>query len=137
MAVTEPGEMRWVWSPTVYSKIWYFGVMEKLSFFLRLAPYIALLCGGIFSIIEVCFPSLRGSDFNRWEVDEDSGVSIKILGWQKMLAPPRVLAQGYVSGRVACAVALIVGAIFILIAVFGIRHVSGLPQFVPDLLDRP
>jgi hypothetical protein len=30
-----------------------------------------------------------------------------------------------------------VGVVFILIAMFGIRHVSGLPEFFPDVFDRP
>ena len=110
--------------------------MGKLSHFLRLLPYLALLGAGAFLILQACFPALRGSDFNRWEVDEDSGVSIKILGHRKMLTPPRALAQGYMSDRVACLGALVVGFIFILIAAFGVRHVGGFPQFLPDLLGR-
>jgi hypothetical protein len=85
--------------------------------------------------LEVLFPSLRDSDFNRWEVDEDNGASIQILGWKKMLTPPRVLAQGYMSENRACAVAIGVGTIFILVAILGIRHVSGFPQFLPDLFE--
>ena len=50
--------------------------------------------------------------------------------------PPRVVAQGYMSDGAACAVALIAGVLFILIATFGIRHVSGFPAFFPDLFNR-
>ena len=111
--------------------------MEKLTLFFKLLPYLAFLYGGIVSILEVFFPSLRDPDFNRWEVDECGGSSVQILGWKKMLTPPRVLAQGYMSDRAACAVALAVGVMFILIALLGIRHVSGVPEFFPDVFDRP
>jgi hypothetical protein len=55
---------------------------------------------------------------------------------EKMLTPPHVLAQGHMSDSAACAVALVVGVIFVLIAMFGIRHVSGFPEFFPDLFHR-
>jgi hypothetical protein len=110
--------------------------MEKQTYFFRLLPYLALLFGGIVSILEVIFPSLRDPDFNRWEVDEGSGSYIRILGWKKMLTPPRILAQGYMSDSAACALALVVGIILVLIAMLGIRHVSGFPDFFPDLFGR-
>src|SRR6185437_3094554 len=103
-----------------------------LALLFRLLPYLAFLYVGIVWILEVLFPSLRDPDFNRWEVDEGGGSYIKILGWKKMLTPPRVLAQGYMPDSAACAVVLVVGIICILIAIFGIRHVSGFPQFFPD-----
>jgi|SRR5579872_1776431 len=106
-----------------------------LALLLRLLPYLAFLYAGIVSILEVLFPFLRDPDFNRWEVDE-GGSYIKTLGWKKMLTPPRVLAQGYMPDSAACAIALVVGTICILIAIFGIRHVSGFPQFIPDLFER-
>jgi hypothetical protein len=110
--------------------------MEMVSIFFKLLPYLAFLYAGIVSILEVLFPSLRDPDFNRWEVDEGSGSYIQILGWKKMLTPPRVLAEGYMSDGAACAVALVVGVICVLIAMLGIRHVSGFPEFFPDLFDR-
>jgi hypothetical protein len=110
--------------------------MERLTLFFKLLPYLAVLFGGIVSILEVIFPSLRDPDFNRWEVDEGSGSYIQILGWKKMLTPPRVLAQGYMSDSAACAVALVVGTILLLIAILGIRHVSGFPPFFPDLFNK-
>jgi len=110
--------------------------MEKLTLLFRLLPYLAFLYGGIVSILEVLFPSLRDPDFNRWEVDDVSGSSIQIMGWKKMLTPPRVLAQGYMPDRAACAVAIVVGVILLLVGIFGIRHVSGFPVFFPDVFDR-
>jgi hypothetical protein len=110
--------------------------MELLSLFFRLLPYLVLLCAGAFSILEVFFPSLRNPDFNRWEVDEGGGSYVEVMGWRKMLRPPRVLAQGHMSDTAACALALVVGVLFVLIAIFGIRNVSGLPEFLPDLFDR-
>jgi len=86
--------------------------------------------------LEVISPSLRGPDFNRWEVDEGSGSYIRIMGWKKILRPPRVIAQGYMSDSAACTVALVVGVFCILIAAFGIRHVSGFPWFFPDLFEK-
>jgi hypothetical protein len=114
--------------------IWYFAPMGKLTLFCKLFPFLAFLYWGIFSILEVFFPSLRDPDFNRWEVDEVGGTYIEIAGWKKMLTPPRVIAQGYVSNTTACRIAIVAGVICILIAVFGIRHVSGFPGFLPDLL---
>jgi len=106
------------------------------TLFFKLLPYLAFLYVGIHSILEVLFPSLRDPDFKRWEIDGGSSSYVQILGWKKMLTPPRVLAQGYMSDRAACAVALAVGVISVLIAMFGIRHVSGFPSFFPDLFDR-
>jgi hypothetical protein len=106
------------------------------TLFFRLFPYLALLYGGVVSVLEVLIPSLRGPDFNRWEVDEGAGSYVQILGWRKMLRPPRVVAQGYMSDRAACAVALVAGTIFILIALFGIRHVSGFPETFPDMFGK-
>ena len=110
--------------------------MDKVTFFFNVLPFLAFLFAGVFAILEVLFPSLRGPDFNRWEVDEGSGSSITILGWKKMLRPPRVLAQGYMSDGAACAVAIVVGVIFVLLGTFGIRHVTGFPAFVPDVFSR-
>jgi hypothetical protein len=110
--------------------------MENVTLFFRLLPYLGCISWGIYSVLEVYFPSLRDPDFNRWEVDEGSGSSIQILGWRKVLTPPRVLAQGYLSDSTACAIALIAGAILIFIGMLGIRHVSGLPEFLPDLFGK-
>jgi len=110
--------------------------VDKLRFFVRLLPYLVCLYAGIHTILEAFFPSLRDPDFNRWEVDEGGGSYIQIMGWKKMLTPPRVIAQGFMPDRAACAVAIVVGAIFILIGTFGIRHVSGFPGFLPDLFNR-
>jgi hypothetical protein len=109
----------------------------KVDAFLQTSSLSRISVWGIVSILEVLFLSLRDPDFNRWEVDEGGGSYIQILGWRKMLTPPRVLAQGYMSDRAACAGALVVGGMFILIAMFGFRHVSGLPEFFPDVFDRP
>jgi hypothetical protein len=110
--------------------------MEKLRFFFRILPCLACLYAGVFSIAEVLFPSLRDPDFNRWEVDDDGGSYIQILGWKKKLTPPRVLAQGYISDSAACVVALVGGVILLLVATFGIRHVIGFPGFLPDLFNK-
>ena len=112
------------------------GFMKSVSFLLSLFPYIVFLCIGVFSVLEVFFPSLRDPDFGRWEVDEGSGSYIQIMGWKKIIAPPRVLAQGFMSDRAACGVALIIGVICILVGIFGIRHVGGLPHLLPDLFER-
>lgn len=84
----------------------------------KVLPFAACLGYGAYSIVEVFFPSLRSSDFNRWEVDEDSGAAIQIMGWKKALSPPRVLASGYLSERGACTVAFCFEAILITIGVF-------------------
>jgi len=110
--------------------------MKTLTFFLKAFPFFCFLYAGIHSILEVLSPALRDPDFNRWEVDDDSGSYIQIMGWRKMLTPPRVIAQGYVSDRAACAVGVVVGVVCILIAIVGIRHVIGIPEFLPDLIKR-
>lgn len=102
----------------------------------KVLPFAACLGYGAYAIVEVFFPSLRNSDFNRWEVDEDSGASIQIMGWKKVLSPPRVLASGYLSERAACTVAFCFGTVFIAIGVFGIRHVVGTPTWLPDLFSK-
>ncbi len=109
--------------------------MDKFTFF-NLLPYIAFLSAGVYTILEVFFPSLRNSDFNRWEVDEGTGSYIQIMGWRKVLTPPRVVAQGYMSDRAACAIAIVAGIFCTLIGTFGVRHVGGVPNFLPDLFGR-
>jgi hypothetical protein len=110
--------------------------VDKLTFFLRLLPYLLCLCAGIHWILEAFFPSLRDPDFNRWEVDEGAESYVQIMGWKKVLTPPRVIAQGYMPDGVACALATVVGIIVVLFGTFGIRHVSGFPGFLPDLLNK-
>lgn len=110
--------------------------MEKMTFFVKIFPFLAFLCAGIFSVLEVFSPSLRSPDFNRWEIDEGTGTTLQVGAWRKVLRPPRVLAQGYMSDGAACVVALVLGAICILVGVAGIRHVVGFPEFLPDVLAR-
>ncbi len=106
--------------------------MKTLSLLVELVPFLGVLCGGMYAIAEVFFPFLRGPDFNRWEVDEGGGSYVQITGWRKVLTPPRVVARGYMSDRAACAVAIAAGVVLISIGIFGIRHFSGFPKFVPD-----
>jgi hypothetical protein len=102
----------------------------------KLIPYFGCLYGGTYAILEVLFPALRDPDFNRWEIDDGSGSYIEVMGWKKVLTPPRVIAQGYMSNRAACTVAVFAGLIFLIIGTLGVRHVSGFPPFVPDVFDR-
>ncbi|GAC1635342.1 MAG: hypothetical protein NVS9B14_12440 [Candidatus Acidiferrum sp.] len=104
--------------------------------FIKMIPFAMLLYHGVISILEAVFPSLRDPDFNSREVDDDSGSPIQILGWKKVLTPPRVLARGYMSDSAACAVALGVGFLCIFIATFGIHHVTGVPESVPDFFGK-
>ena len=99
-------------------------------------PFVLFLGYGAYSILEVFFPSLRGSDFGRWEIDEGSGTNIQVMGWKKVLSLPRVLASGYLSERAACRVALCLGTVLIAVGVVGIRHTTGFPSWFPDLFDR-
>ena len=103
---------------------------------LKLIPFLISLVYGAYSILEVFFPSLRGPDFNRWEIDEGSGTTIQFMGWKKVLSPPRVLASGYLSERAASVLAFGIGTVLILVGVFGIRHVAELPKWLPDLFGR-
>lgn len=110
--------------------------MDKTTSLLESVPFVVFLGYGVYSILEVIFPALRGPDFREWEIDEDSGTSVQILGWKKALSPPRVLASGYLTLRTACAVAIGIGVIFISIGVFGIRYTTGTPIWIPDLFER-
>ena len=107
--------------------------MDALILFWKLLPFLALVAVGVYSILEVCFPSLRDPDFNRWQVSDANESSITILGWKKVLKPARVIAQGYMSDRAACAIALSVGFLLIGVGFFGIRHIAGIPENFPDL----
>ena len=109
--------------------------MDTAFLLFRLLPAFTLVGYGTYSILEVVFPSLRDPDFNRWEVDDNSGSSIQILGWSKVLTPPRVIAQGYFSDSTACAVSMTVGIVMIVVGFFIIRHMAGVPQSFPDLFD--
>jgi uncharacterized membrane protein YkgB len=106
--------------------------METAFLLFQLLPAFAFVAYGTYAILEVFFPSLRDRDFGYWEVDGDNGSSIQILGWKKVLRPPRVIAQGYFSENTACAVSLIVGIVTIVIGLLLIRHIAGVPGFFPD-----
>src|SRR6266576_3157032 len=101
--------------------------MNYVELLWKILPFLFFLYGGIYSILEAIFPKLRDADFNRWEIDEGSGTSVTFLGWKKVLTPPRVLAQGYMSDSAACAVAICSGFLFVAIALIGIRHFAGIP----------
>ena len=106
--------------------------MEFVALLFKAAPFLAFLACGIYALLEALIPSLRGADFNHWEIDEAGGDNIQILGWKKALSPPRVLASGYLSERSAVTVAICFGSLFILIGTFGIRHVTRFPGWPPD-----
>ena len=109
---------------------------SQVGQFVRIIFFVAFIAYGLYAILEVFFPPLRSPDFNRGEIDEETGPTINIMGWKKALTPPRVLASGYMSERVACSVSLGFGTLLIAIGVFGIRHVTGVPGWVPDLFSR-
>jgi hypothetical protein len=110
--------------------------MEKLPVWFELLPFVGILSAGVFSILEVIFPSLGNPNSNHWEIDEGRGTYVQAMGWRKVFTPPRVLAQGYMANRAACGVALVVGIVFIAIATVGIRHVSGFPEYLPDFFAK-
>jgi hypothetical protein len=109
--------------------------MDLFNLLWKTFPFLLFLGYGAYSILEVVFPALRSSDFNRWEIDEETGPTVQIMGWKKALSPPRVLASGYLSERSACTLSLGLGVILIAVGVFGIRHVAGAPSWLPDLFD--
>ena len=109
----------------------------KIAFLLfQLLPAFAFVAYGTYSILEVFFPSLRDPDFGYWEVDGGSGSSIEILGWKKVLTPPRIIAQGYFSENTACSVSLIVGIVMIVVGLLLIRHIAGVPGSFPDFFSN-
>ena len=110
--------------------------MRWLPLLVKLLPFLAFLAGGIHSILEVLFPVLRGPDYKRWEIDDNSGSYVQILGWTKVIRPPRVIAQGYMSDRAAAVAGIFAGVICILIGALGIRHIGGFPAFLPDLVAK-
>jgi hypothetical protein len=107
--------------------------MKTISFLLKLVPCVIPLAAGAYFIAEVFFPALRDPNFNQWEINE-GGSSVEVMGWRKVLTPPRVVAQGYMSNRAACAVAIAAGLILISVGVFVTRHVTGYPRFIPDIV---
>jgi hypothetical protein len=110
--------------------------MDTAFLLFRLLPAFTMVAYGTYSVLEVFFPSLRDPDFNRWEVDSDTGSSIEILGWKRVLTPPRVIAQGYLSDKTACAVSLTFGIVLIVVGFLIIRHIAGIPESFPDWFDR-
>jgi hypothetical protein len=109
--------------------------MKTAWLLFRLFPAFSMVAWGIYSILEIFFPSLRDANFDRWEVDAGEGSYIEIAGWRKVLKPPRV-TQGYLSESTACMLALCVGFFSILIGVLLIRHLAGIPVNIPDVFDR-
>ena len=70
-----------------------------------------------------------------WEVEE-GGSWISIFGWTKVIRPPTVVAQGNMSLPAARAIFVAIGLFFIFGSVFGIRHLTGFPGFLPDLFAK-
>ena len=110
--------------------------MDGVILFWKLLPYLSLLYAGVYWILEAIFPSLRDPNFNRWEIDESGGAYVQVMGWRKVLTPPRIVAQGYMSDNAACVSAIVGGALFVTIAVFGIRHTAGFSALITDLFER-
>ena len=110
--------------------------METAFLLFHLLPAFAMVAYGTYLILEVFFPSLRDPDFNRWEVDDNSGSSIQILGWKKVLTPPRVMAQGYFSESTACRISMALGIVMIVAGFLLIRHIAGVPGFFPDFFSN-
>ena len=109
--------------------------METAFLLFHLLPAFAMVAYGTYLILEVFFPSLRDPDFRRWEVDGGNGSYIRILGWKKVLTPPRVIAQGYFSERMACRISLTLGIVMIVAGLLWIRHIAGVPGSFPDLFN--
>lgn len=109
--------------------------METASLLFHLLPAFLMVAYGTYFVLEVFFPSLRDPDFDRWEVDDNSGSSIQILGWKKVITPPRVIAQGYLSEGTACGISLTIGMVLIVAGFLVIRHVAGVPESLPDLFN--
>jgi hypothetical protein len=110
--------------------------METAFLLFHLLPAFSMVAYGTYLILEVFFPSLRDPDFNRWEVDGGNGSYIKILGWKKVLTPPRVIALGYFSERTACAISMTLGIVMIVAGFFLIRHIAGVPGSFPDFFSN-
>ena len=107
--------------------------MDTTLLLLRLLPAFSAVGYGAYAVLEVFFPSLRDPNFNQWEVTDDGGGYIEIMGWRKALRPPRLIAQGYMSNRTACTLSFCVGTFLIIIGFIFIRHIAGMPQSLPDI----
>jgi hypothetical protein len=86
--------------------------MDAVVLFVKLLPWLLAVACGFFCILTVFFPSLRDTNFDRWKV------------WTTFTVP-RVVAQGQMSERTACAVSLSAGILLIAIGFIGIRHIAG------------
>lgn len=101
--------------------------MSTAGIIFRCLPFFAMVGYGVYYLLEVVFPSLRDKDFNYWEVDNNSGSYLNLLGWRIVLVPPRVLAQGYLSDNAACAVAIGVGIFLIVLGLAAVHKIAGVP----------
>jgi hypothetical protein len=101
--------------------------METASILLRCLPFFLSIAYGVYSLLEIYFPSLRDQNFNRWQIDDNTGSYVEYMGWRKVLRPPRIIAQGYLSEGMACVVAFSAGIVLIAIGVWGVHEVAGIP----------
>jgi hypothetical protein len=111
-------------------------VKDTVWVLVRCLPYFVVTALGVYSMLEALFPALREPGFNHWRIEDDSGSSIEIFGWRKVLRPPRVIAEGYMSEFAASMVAISFGLLFVSVGVFGIRHMSGVPALLPDVFQQ-
>jgi len=109
--------------------------MDTFLLLVRLLPAFSLVAYGTYAILEAFFPSLREPGFNYWDV-ETEGEYVQVLGWRKVLKPPRVIAEGYLSDFSACAVSISAGLVMVIIGFMIIRHTAGIPESMPDIIGR-
>jgi hypothetical protein len=92
---------------------------------------------GVYLLLVGFFPSWREPGWRHWKVhgsDNDSPHYLsRALGFSKASKP---LAEGDWPEATARRFYLCVGFAIILLAFVGIRHFAGIPQSIPDILER-
>jgi hypothetical protein len=110
--------------------------MDTALLLFRLLPAFVFVGYGVYSIVEIFFPSLREPDFNHWDIEIGRDDYVQVPGWRKVFKPARVIAEGYMSDSAACTISALAGLFLIIVGFAMIRHTAGIPEGVPDFIGR-
>jgi hypothetical protein len=91
---------------------------------------------GVYLVLACFLPGLRSKGFHHWSVS-DGGSSIEFLGFfEKVIRPPKVIAEGEMSEKTAVRVYLSIGFLLITIGSLVFRHITGTPVWFPDVVQK-
>ena len=112
--------------------------MSTVSVLIKCIPFLGLAGIGIYMLVVSLVPSWREQGWKQWTLyNTYNKGNLDSLGRTLGFAKPlKASAKVELSNKAASRSYFLVGLIILLIAFLGIRHFSGVPEGVPDLLQE-